>query len=139
MKSMRGCLLLILAAASIFAADSSTSVTITGKLRIVGGKPAQIDIAGHKPVRLDGDEPTRLILADQRLDGYEVQAKGHYTSQGVFFIDPFHTKPLMVVKDGKLKRITYWCPTCHIRAYTPGPCVCCQAETELDLIDPDAE
>jgi len=26
---------------------------------------------------------------------------------------------------------------CGIRAYTPGPCVCCQAETELDLRDPD--
>jgi hypothetical protein len=28
---------------------------------------------------------------------------------------------------------------CNIRAYTPGPCVCCQRETTLDLIDPDAK
>jgi hypothetical protein len=33
--------------------------------------------------------------------------------------------------------ITYWCDVCSIRAYTPGPCVCCQQETTLDLRDPD--
>jgi len=42
-----------------------------------------------------------------------------------------------VRQDGKLKLVTYWCDICAIRAYTPGPCVCCQRETTLDLRDPD--
>jgi hypothetical protein len=111
---------------------------LTGKLVLTAGKPPALELADHKLVQLDGDESTRKILGDQRLNGFEVQAKGRTTFPGRFFLDPFHTSPLMVLKDGKLKRITYWCATCHLRAFTPGLCVCCQGETELDLIDPDA-
>jgi hypothetical protein len=33
--------------------------------------------------------------------------------------------------------VTYWCEVCAIRTYTPGECMCCQENTELDLRDPD--
>jgi hypothetical protein len=136
---MRGNLcILFLALGCVFAADPSTGETVTGKLVVTAGKPAALETAGHKLLLLDGDESTRKILADQRLNGFEVQARGHATSTGGFLLDPIHTSALMVVKDGKLKRITYWCETCHLRAFTPGICVCCQGETDLDLIDPDA-
>ena len=35
------------------------------------------------------------------------------------------------------KMITYWCDVCFIRAYAPGPCVCCPRETTLELRNPD--
>jgi hypothetical protein len=38
-----------------------------------------------------------------------------------------------------MKLVSYWCDICTIRSYTPGPCVCCQKDTTLDLIDPDHE
>jgi hypothetical protein len=78
------------------------------------------------------------VLADPRLNGFEVQAKGHLDA-GRFVIDPIHTHSLLVNQAGHLKLVTYWCDVCTIRAYTPGPCVCCQKETTLDLIDPDHE
>ena len=136
---MRGCLIFLATALCAFAADSDKTETLSGKLILNVGKPPAIATAGNKLVLLDGDDSTRKILGDQRLNGFEVQAKGHFTAPGKFLIDPIHTTALTVRKDGHLKMITYWCDVCNLRAYTPGPCVCCQRETTLDLIDPDAK
>ena len=133
---MRGCLILLAAALCAFAANTET---LTGKLALNTGKPPALATAGKQLIQLDGDDSTRKILGDQRLNGFVVQAKGHFTAPGKFLIDPIHTTALTVRKDGHLKMITYWCDVCNIRAYTPGPCVCCQKETTLDLIDPDAK
>ena len=71
-------------------------------------------------------------------NGFEAQAKGQFTAPDRFVVAPSHTHPLLVhAKDGHLKLVSYWCDVCTIRSYTPGPCVCCQKETTLDLIDPD--
>jgi len=136
---MRGCLILLAAALCAFAADMGKSETINGKLVIVAGKPPQLITAAKLGIALDGDESTRKILGDQRLNGFDAQAQGHFTAPGKFLIDPIHTTALKVVKDGHLKMITYYCDVCNLRAYTPGPCVCCQKETTLDLIDPDGK
>jgi hypothetical protein len=135
---MRFCLcLLALAAVSASAADLHPGETLRGKLVVRDGKPPAVETAEHKLVILDGDEPTRKVLGDQRLNGFEVEAKGRFTAPDRFLIDPIHTHGLLVHQGGKLKMITYWCDTCSIRSYTPGPCVCCQRETTLDLRDPD--
>jgi hypothetical protein len=136
---MRGCLIVLAAAVCAFAADSDKVETLSGRLVLNAGKPPAMAVAGNKLVPLDGDDSTRKVLGDQRLNGFEVQAKGHFTASGRFLIDPIHTTALTVRKDGHLKTITYWCDVCGIRAYTPGPCVCCQKETTLDLIDPGAK
>jgi hypothetical protein len=86
---------------------------------------------------LDGDAPTRKVLHDPRVNGFEVEARGHFTAPDKFLIDPQHTRALLVRDGGKLKMITYWCDVCYIRAYAPGPCVCCQKDTDLDLRDLD--
>ncbi len=135
---MRFCLcLLLLAAVSALAADSHPGETLRGKLVLGNGKPPAVETAEHKRVILDGDEPTRQVLGDRRLNGFEVEAKGRFTAPDRFLIDPIHTRGLLVRQCGKLRMITYWCDTCSIRSYTPGPCVCCQRETTLDLRDPD--
>ncbi len=136
---MRFCLcLLTIALASLSAAESRSSQTLRGKLTIHPGQPATLATADHKTVQLDGDETVQKVLQDQRLNGFEVEARGHFTSPDRFQIDPSHTHSLLVRKDGRLKLVTYWCDVCSIRAYTPGPCVCCQRETALDLQDPDS-
>jgi len=101
------------------------------------GKPAALETTDHKVVELDGDESTTKVLADKRLNGYQVEARGHFTAPGRFAIDPFHTRGLVAVQNGKVRLITYYCDVCNIRAYTPGPCACCQKETTLSLQDPD--
>jgi hypothetical protein len=123
--------------ALVAAAESGPSTTLRGKLLVAEGKSTAIETADRKLVALDGDESTRKILGDKRLNGFEVEAKGHFTGPDRFLIDPIHTRALVVRRDGHVKLITYFCDVCNIRAYTPGQCVCCQRETTLDMIDPD--
>jgi hypothetical protein len=128
---MRGWLILILAAA-LSAAEPKTE-TIEGTLIVRAGKSAVLETADHRTIDLDGDAPTRKVLRDDRINGMAAQATGHFTASNKFLIDPQHKRALLVKKDGAAKMITYWCEVCGIRAYAPGPCVCCQAETELEL------
>jgi hypothetical protein len=113
------------------------AATLQGKLAIHENAPATVQAAGGKSITLDGDETTRKVLTDKRLDGMTIEARGHFADDGKFIIDPSHERSLLVRKDGKLKLITYWCDVCSIRDYTPGPCRCCQKELLLDLRDPD--
>jgi hypothetical protein len=133
---MKACLLLVVwAALSLGAAVKAE--TIEGKLIVHDGAATTLETSAHQIIELDGDTPTRKVLRDERVNGFEVHATGHFTAPGKFLIDPQYTRALLVHAHGKLQMITYWCDVCGIRAYTPGPCVCCQKETELDLRDPD--
>lgn len=136
---MRFCLCLVVLAALCSAADPAQSDTVRGKLLIREGQPASVQTAEGRKVELAGDDSTQKVLADPRLNGFEIQAKGRFDSPAHFTIDPIHTHSLLVNQSGRLKLVTYWCDVCTIRSYTPGPCVCCQKETTLDLIDPDHE
>jgi hypothetical protein len=135
---MRVCLcILALAAVSLHAATAPKSETVRGKLVVSSGEAPVVETAEHRRIVLDGDAPTRKVLHDPRVNGFEVEARGHFTAPGKFLIDPQHTRALLVRDGGKLKMITYWCDVCYIRAYAPGPCVCCQKDTDLDLRDLD--
>ncbi len=133
---MRYCLVL-LAVALACLAEGPKPETIRGKLTRRLGKPA-LETTANKFIYLEGDERTTKVLNDERLIGFDTQAKGHFTAPDHFLVDPIHARGLLVFKDGKAKLITYWCDTCSIRYYTPGTCWCCQQETTLDLRDPDA-
>jgi len=135
---MRCCLwVLALALGSLCAAELPSHDILRGKLMVREGKPAAVETVDHKVVELSGDESTTKVLADKRLNGYQVEARGHFTAPGRFSIDPFHTRGLKAVENGKVKLITYYCDVCNIRANTPGPCACCQRETTLSLQDPN--
>lgn len=122
-----------------FAADLHSHEVLHGKLLVRDARPPVLETADHKIVQLDGDESTSKVLADRRLNGYEVEARGHYTAPGHFQIDPFHERGLVAVEKGKVRIITYYCDVCNIRTYVPGPCACCQKETALELRDPSQE
>src|SRR5471030_1411467 len=109
---------------SVSAADKVQSETIRGKLIVSEGKPPVIETAEHKLIMVDGDTPTHKVLNDPRVNGFTVQARGHFTRPDRFLVDPQHTHALLVNDHGSLKMITYWCDVCSIRAYAPGPCVC---------------
>ena len=134
---MRVCLCWLAIVVCGFAGDPIKSDTLRGKLIVRAGEPAAIETADHRRVLLDGDQPTRKVLHDERVNGFEVEAHGHFTAPDRFLIDKQHTHSLLVQHDGQLQMITYWCDVCGIRAYAPGPCVCCQEETTLELRDPD--
>lgn len=136
---MRHVLFLLAIAATMTAATLPTTTTLRGKLTVHENAPATVETAGHQVVTLNGDDTIDKVLADARLNGFEVEARGHFTAANKFQIDASHTIPFLVRKDGHLKMVTYWCDVCSIRDYTPGPCRCCQRETALDLRDPDAK
>ena len=123
--------LLALAVVALFS-ESLNDSTVRGKLTLQDGKPALKTAAGAAVV-LDGDDATRGVLNDQRLQGSDIEAAGRYSNTKVFVVNPIHTKALYVYHDGKRHTISYWCKVCSIRTYSPGPCMCCQEDTELDL------
>ena len=134
---MRYCLCVAaLALGALWAAELPSHEVLRGKLMVRDGQPSALETTDHKVVVLSGDESTQKVRADNRLNGYQVEARGHFTAPGRFAIDPFHTRGLVAVQNGKVRLITYYCDVCNIRAYTPGPCACCQKETTLSLQDP---
>jgi hypothetical protein len=137
---MRYCLwIAALFLSAAWAADLHSHESVRGKLVVRDGAPPAVETAERKLVQLDGDEATRKVLADKRLNGYQVEAHGHFTAPDHFAIDPFHERGLVAVDKGKVRVITYYCDVCNIRTYTPGPCACCQKETTLELRDPALE
>ncbi len=96
------------------------------------GLPA-IDTANEGIVVVHGDDATLGVVKDERLAGSDFEAVGHRTGPLQFEIDGIYERAMFVHKGGKRLMITYWCDVCYIRTYTPGPCVCCQKYTDLDL------
>ncbi len=112
--------------------DSVIGAGETGSTR--EGKPPAIETAGHELVSAEGEPETLAVLNDKRLAGFDIELVGHYEAPSRFMVGPFYTSTSIIVhKDGKRYSVTYWCPVCSIRAYTPGKCVCCQQETQIDL------
>ncbi len=131
MGAMGWVLLLALAAASAAPPPQSS---LRGKLVQREGKPPAIETSGRELVAVEGEPETLAVLNDKRLAGFDIEVLGHYDPPGRFTVGPFYTSTSIIVhKDGKRYSVSYWCPVCSIRAYTPGRCVCCQQETNLDL------
>ena len=145
MESMGRFPLLLLAVFTVASfADSpksseTPSTAVHGKLIQRENQTPAIETADHKIIVLAGDGGTEHVLHDKRLAGLDLEAKGHFTASDRFQVDPFYTRALYVIKDGKRLMVTYWCEICSIRQYEPGPCWCCQRETKLDLHEPDPE
>jgi hypothetical protein len=112
------------------------SRSLRGKLvKTPAGSPA-LQTEEGRLVPLSGDEETKSVLNDERLQNMEFEVIGKFDGE-TFVIDPIHTAAVFVLQSGHRKRVTYWCDVCAIRTYTPGLCQCCREETALDLREPD--
>src|SRR5262245_23513322 len=106
MQMRRRLFLQAMAAATAFAADSQIA-TVRGKLVVREGKPSALDAAGNQSIELDGDEPTVKVLGDRRLNGFEIEAKGRFSTPGRFILSAAHLRPLLVRdKNGQMKLVT---------------------------------
>jgi hypothetical protein len=115
-------------------AGAQPPASLRGALVRHEGKPPAIETSGHRLVTVAGEPETLAVLNDARLAGADMELLGHFTAPDQFSVGSFYTSKSMIVhKDGKRYTISYWCPVCSIRAYTPGQCVCCHQETQLDL------
>jgi hypothetical protein len=125
--------LAVFAAAIALAFAQAPSSTLRGRLLQAGEKPAIETRAGAR-IELDGEPESLAVLRDRRLAGAELELRGEHKKPNIFIVGSFYTsKSMFVHKDGKKYTISYWCPVCSIRTYTPGKCMCCQEETHLDL------
>jgi hypothetical protein len=107
---------------------------LRGRLVQREGEAPALEPPGGRPVQVDGEQDTMVVLNDPRLAGMEFEVAGRYAASGRFVILPFTTRGAMLVhQDGRRFTVTYWCEVCAIRTYTPGKCMCCQEETELSL------
>ena len=111
----------------------SPASAIRGKLLDAEGRPV-IETGAQKRVALDGEPETMAVLKDSRLAGADMELHGEFKTPALFVVGSFYTsKSMHVHRNGKKYTISYWCPVCSIRTYTPGKCMCCQQETHLDL------
>lgn len=127
---MRWVLFFVLAAV---ASAAQPAASLRGKLVIRDGTPS-IETAAGKFVAASGEPETMAVLKDERLAGLDIELLGQFAAPDRFVVGSFYTSKSMIVhKGGKRYTISYWCPVCSIRTYTPGECMCCHQETHLDL------
>jgi hypothetical protein len=128
------CVSWVLVVAAAVCLGAAPQSSLRGKLVEREGKAPGIETPDHKVVSIDGERESLAVLNDDRLAGADIELLGHYAAPDRFVVGSFYTSKSMIVhKGGKRYTISYWCPVCSIRAYTPGKCVCCQRETDLDL------
>src|SRR5437016_14456433 len=94
-KSMRYCVCLLALVCGLGAADRIQTETIRGKLIVGEGNAPAIETSDHRRVAVDGDEPTHKVLNDRRVNGFEVEARGHFDRPNHFLVDPQHTHSLL--------------------------------------------
>ena len=70
----------MLAAGPALAADLHPGETLRGKLVLDAARRRFWKRRSTNIVTLEGDETTRKVLGDQRLNGFDVEAKGHFTA-----------------------------------------------------------
>lgn len=128
---------MLLAGPLVLRAWAGETARVRGRLS--GGDPVTLKPAEGQVVTLEADKPSQAVLHDERVIREEFLAVGQFEAPGRFRIDPIHKKAMFVVRGGKPLVITYWCEVCAIRTYSPGPCQCCQEETQLDPRDPALE
>ncbi len=133
---MLGRLLPVLVAALLLpAAFAGSPQVLRGHLQSAAGPPSGpngplVLLAEQgNPYPVSGDSITNAQLRDPRLHDRLWELEGELQPDGHFEIRRLYT-----IKDGKRHRVTYYCEVCHIRTYQPGPCMCCQDETELQEI-----
>lgn len=90
------------------------------------GKGLQLALTGGGTVDLELDEGLELTMRDPQLAKRLWELRGQLHEGGRFAVEKIFT-----VKEGELHRVTYYCEICHITTHEPGPCMCCQGDTDL--------
>lgn len=110
------------------------AATIKGKLNIVPGKAPVLESQGNSISLLSANESISETLKDPRNSGKQLEVKGEFRKDGSLDVSEF-----WVIHPDGLYKIIYYCIVCHITAFSPGNCMCCQEPTapeEIPLTDP---
>jgi len=113
---------LMLAVAALASAEAIRGTLVAP----VAGEELQLALSGGGTVELELDEGLELTMRDPQLAKRLWELRGQHQDGGRFAVEKIFT-----VKDGELHRVTYYCEICHITTHEPGPCMCCQGDTDL--------
>ena len=113
---------LMLAVAALASAEAIRGTLVAP----VAGEELQLALSGGGLVELELDEGLELTMRDPQLAKRLWELRGQHQDGGRFAVQKIFT-----VKDGELHRVTYYCEICHITTHEPGPCMCCQGDTDL--------
>jgi hypothetical protein len=127
---------LLLSAVPLAALRGQDKERARGRLIQESGLAPALLVSSGTTIQLAGDEASLAVLRDSRLKDADFEVVGQATAPNRFAVDPIHERALFVYRGGKRLVVTYWCEICSIRTYSPGQCVCCQEDTQLDLRDP---
>jgi hypothetical protein len=111
-----------------------SSVALEGRIHVEKRSPPVLQSGGKRILLSSEDTMISETLRDPRVSGKELKLIGKYGAGGTFQVSE-----LYVVHPDGLYRIIYYCKVCHITAFSPGNCICCQQPTELEevpLTDP---
>jgi hypothetical protein len=126
--------ILLASAVVLFCSSLYSSTELEGRISVEKGKPPVLESHGNS-ISLSSDDPmTAGTIQDPRISGKKLRVIGSYRRDGSFQVTDFY-----VVHPDGLCRIIYYCQVCHITAFSPGKCICCQQPTELEevpLTDP---
>jgi hypothetical protein len=118
----------------IYPAAKGNETALRGKIIIAKGRPPFLQTGGKEITLRGAEEFLAKTLEDGRISGKQLELKGKFLADGSFEVSDIFT----VHPDG-LYKVIYFCNVCHITAFSPGRCVCCQRPTELEevpLTDP---
>jgi rubrerythrin len=79
----------------------------------------------------DPADTSTAVFTDARVRTRELQVTARLNAKKLLEIIKVQS-----IREGKLYDIYYFCEICNIRAYTPGPCPCCQKELEFKETPP---
>jgi hypothetical protein len=116
--------------------SSENEVTLRGRLdsqsvqaSASADAPVSFLTAEGKKYEVAGDAVSNAQLRDPQLIDREWELVGTLRPDGRFQI-----AKLFTIKDGKRRRVTYYCEICNIVTHEPGRCMCCQGPTELQEV-----
>jgi len=95
--------------------------TWQGTLQQTAGAAPKLHTATHDYVLTGQADYTLHTLEDSHLAGATLKVHGRVLPDGRLEVARF-----FVVRAGKLYKVRYFCETCNIVVYEPGPCPCCQ-------------
>jgi hypothetical protein len=122
---------------SVYALQSPREISVRGRIVCVDENRARTECTNESTsFALEAVEGGRFYFSSQdsktgmfkdpRVRARDLEVKAWVVSENELEIIKVYS-----VKDGQLHDLFYYCSVCSIRAFTGGPCWCCQQEFEF--------
>ena len=124
---LRGLWAMIAMVLAVSLAAQSAPQRVRGQLAAPeAGEPLRLVTQQGESIELVTARDLESTMRDPQLANRTWELRGVRLEDSRFAVERVFT-----VKDGQIHRVTYYCEICHITTHEPGPCMCCQGDTDL--------